>query len=142
MKPLLLPSIPTGGKRDENNQPYITTTIGDIEAAFTLLKEVLFSKSDELAKATRNFLEQLKQYAIDNSINNFKIQDIRKVFRLPPRSIQRYMKELNQYGYIKKVGGQTRRIGYEYCIADAQEYMQLQSAVDNHLQSILSQLKS
>lgn len=129
-------------KRDDNNQPYITTTIADIEAAFTLLKEVLFSKSDELAKATRNFLEQLKQYAVNYQLSSFKIQDIRRAFRLPPRSIQRYMKELSQYGYIKKIGGQARRVGYEYSITDTQEYEQLQSAVGNHLESILLQVKS
>ncbi len=32
-------------KRDENNQPYITTTIGDIEAAFTLLKKYYLVKA-------------------------------------------------------------------------------------------------
>ncbi len=48
-------------KKDANGQLYITTTVEDIEAAFNLLKDVLFSKSDELTKATREFLEQLKR---------------------------------------------------------------------------------
>jgi predicted transcriptional regulator len=129
-------------KRDENNQPYITTTIADIEAAFTLLKEVLFSKSDELTNATRHFLENLKVHINSSRLDSFKTQDIRKTFRLPPRNIQRYMKELHQYGYIKKLSSQAGRAGYEYAITDTQEYEQLQNAVDRHLQSILSRVAS
>ena len=127
-------------KRDENNQPYITTTIADIEAAFTLLKEVLFSKSDELTNATRHFLENLKTHIVNNQLSSFKTQDIRKAFRLAPRNIQRYIRELHQYGYIKKISSQAGRAGYEYRITNTQEYYDLQGAIDNHLQAILAQV--
>jgi DNA primase catalytic core len=129
-------------KRDENNQSYITTTIADIEAAFTLLKEVLFSKSDELTNATRQFLENLKVHINNHQVGSFKTQDIRKTFRLPPRNIQRYMKELHQYGYIKRLSSQAGRAGYEYSITNPGEYEQLQSAVDHHLQSILNNISA
>ncbi|MBK9568406.1 MAG: hypothetical protein IPO37_25585 [Saprospiraceae bacterium] len=41
----------------DTKEPYIETTKEDIEIAFRLMKHVLFSKSDELSKATRNFGE-------------------------------------------------------------------------------------
>lgn len=44
-------------KKDANGQLYIETNIEDIKAAFDLLKDVLFSKNDELTKAARSFLE-------------------------------------------------------------------------------------
>lgn len=128
-------------KKDNAGQLYIETTVADIEAAFMLLKDVLFSKSDELSKAARNFLEQLKSYIEDKRMLSFKTPDMRKAFRLAPRNVQRYMKELSQYGYIKRVGSQQQRIGYEYSITDAGEYSALQSMIEKHLQSIVERIK-
>ncbi|MES1250314.1 MAG: CHC2 zinc finger domain-containing protein, partial [Chitinophaga rupis] len=58
-------------KRDLQGNPYIETTVDDIEAAFSLLKESLFTKSDELTQATRHFLEQLKQHLQQSGQANF-----------------------------------------------------------------------
>jgi energy-coupling factor transporter ATP-binding protein EcfA2 len=128
-------------KKDSNGQLYIETTIEDIEAAFNLLKDVLFSKSDELTQVTRGFLEKLKQHLSENKIESFTAQQIRKVFRVEPRTIQRYIRELKQYGFIKPVSGFVHRKGFEYTITDANEYSQLKSEIDSHLQSIIEQLK-
>ncbi|PVD49353.1 DNA primase [Terrimonas sp.] len=129
-------------KKDNAGQLYIETSIEDIEAAFNLLKDVLFSKSDELAKATRNFFEQLKQYLTDNSLDSFTPQQIRKIFRIEPRTIQRYIRELKQYGFIRQISGFKHRKGFEYGIADAAEYSRLKSEIDTHLQSIIEQLRN
>jgi DNA primase len=128
-------------KKDANNQLYIETTIEDIESAFTLLKDVLFSKSDELTKATRSFFEKLKQHLTDNKLESFTPQQIRKAFRIEPRTIQRYIRELKQYGLIKPVSGFKHRSGFEYNIIDANEYKQLQSEIDTHLQAIVEKLQ-
>jgi DNA primase len=128
-------------KKDNNGQPYIETTASDIQTAFNLLKDVLFSKSDELTKATRDFLEQLKQYLQSNNLQSFTAQQIRKAFRIEPRTIQRYIRELKQYGFIKPVSGFKRRIGFEYSIADAAEYTNLKTEIDSHLQAILEKLR-
>ncbi|WP_315824051.1 hypothetical protein [Paraflavitalea speifideaquila] len=50
---------------------------------------MLFSKSDELTKATRSFFEQLKVHIEANQLSSFKAQDIRKLLRMEPRTIQR-----------------------------------------------------
>ena len=128
-------------KKDAAGQLYIETTIDDIEAAFTLLKDVLFSKSDELAKATRSFFEKLKQHLADNNLESFTPQQIRKAFRIEPRTIQRYIRELKQYGLIKPVSGFKHRRGFEYNVTDAAEYNQLKSEIDTHLQAIIAKLR-
>ena len=128
-------------KKDSNGQLFIETNIEDIEAAFNLLKDVLFSKSDELTQVTRGFLEKFKQHLAENKIESFTPQQIRKVFRVEPRTIQRYIRELKQYGFIKPVSGFVHRKGFEYTVTDAQEYARLKSEIDRHLQSILERLR-
>jgi len=128
-------------KKDSNHQLFIETTIEDIEAAFNLLKDVLFSKSDELTQVTRGFLEKLKLHLVENKIESFTAQQIRKVFRVEPRTIQRYIRELKQYGFIKPVSGFVHRKGFEYTITDANEYSQLKSEIDTHLQTIMEKLR-
>lgn len=128
-------------KKDSASQLYIETTIEDIASAFELLKDVLFSKSDELTKATRSFFENLKSYLSENSQLSFTPQQIRKVFRIEPRTIQRYTRELKQYGFIKPVSGFAHRKGFEYSVTDAEEYRQLKSGIDAHLQSIVEKLR-
>jgi DNA primase len=128
-------------KKDNTGQLYIETTIDDIEAAFTLLKDVLFSKSDELTAATRTFFERLKQWLTDNNQTSFTAQQIRKAFRIEPRTIQRYIRELRLYGFLKAVSGFKHRSGIEYAVTDAQEYSQLKSEIGTHLQAILIHLR-
>jgi DNA primase len=128
-------------KRDPQGNPYVESTIGDIEAAFTLLKDALFHKSDELTQATRHFLEQLKQHLQGSGQGSFSPPLIRKLFRLQPRTLQRYIRELHGYGYIKSVSGYQHRKGFEYAVTDLGEYAQLRSGIDEHLQAILTHLR-
>jgi DNA primase len=128
-------------KRDGQGHPYIETTTGDIEAAFTLLKDVLFSKSDELTKASRTFLEGLKLLLQQQGKTSFQAREIRQLLRLAPTTLKRYLVELERYGYLKVNRG-NRQLKYEYSIADPGEYDELRSAIDHHLQGILAQLKS
>jgi DNA primase len=124
-------------KKDKHGQLYIDVTYQDIEQGFYFMKDVLFSKSDELTKATREFFEKLKEYVKQKQLISFKTQDIRKAFRMEPRTIQRYVKELSQYGYIKRINGQKGRVGFEYNIVDAEEYSKLQTAIDGHIEEVL-----
>lgn len=129
-------------KKDDAGQYYIETSISDIEEAFMLLKDVLFSKSDELTKAARSFLQSLKAYHEQHQLTSFKVQDIRKAFRLEPRTLQRYMRELSQYGHIKRVGNQKGRPGFEYTIVQTGEYEQLRTAIDTQLEEVLQSIRA
>ncbi len=127
-------------KKDNAGQLYIETTISDIETAFSLLKDVLFSKSDELTKATRSFFELLKQHLTETSEQSFTPHQIRKAFRIEPRTLQRYIRELKQYGFIKTVSGFKHRRGFEYSIADGSEYSRLRSEIDSHIEAIIERI--
>jgi hypothetical protein len=127
-------------KKDPAGQLYIETTVEDIQSAFMLLKDVLFSKSDELTKATRSFFEILKTHLAQNNQVSFTPQQIRKAFRIEPRTLQRYVRELKQYGLIKPVSGFKHRRGFEYAVADQTEYSRLKSEIDGHLGAIIEKL--
>jgi DNA primase catalytic core len=128
-------------KKDGNGMLYIETTASDIEQAFALLKEVLFSKSDELTRATREFFERLKSYMQENQLSSFRAQDIRRVFRMEPRTIQRYMRELVQYGQLKRIYGVKGRSGFEYGLTDGDGYHALQTQIQRHLEAIMEQIR-
>ena len=123
------------------NGHYIESTVEDIEQSFALLKDVLFTKGDELAKATRDFFEMLKSWLKKTGQTSFKVQEVRKALRLAPRNVQRYVKELSQYGMIKRVGNHNQRQGFEYTIVDGEEYEALQRSIDAHLAGILERIK-
>jgi DNA primase len=128
-------------KRDAQGHPYVESTVADMEAAFALLKDVLFSKSDELTKASRGFLELLKVILKEQGKASFHAREIRQSLRITPTTLKRHLSELERYGYLK-VNRSTRYGKYEYTIADYTEYDKLKSAIDQHLQAILDKIQS
>jgi len=116
---------------------YIESTKEDIQAAFSLMKEALFSKSDELTNASRSFLERLKDHVKDGEV--FYANQLRKKLRIPPSTLKRYLIELTRNGYMKIKGGSKYR-GFEYEICDYDEYQKLQSSIDDKLKEILSKI--
>jgi DNA primase len=128
-------------KKDKHGQLYIDVTYEDIEQGFYYMKDVLFSKSDELTKATREFLEQLKQLSKQTGSDTFNAKVIREQLRMNPGNMKRYLSELVRYGYIKANGNRYRKGSYEYTIVKMDEYEALKSAVEQHLQSILQTIK-
>lgn len=124
----------------ESGEAYIESTVQDIEYAFKLLKEVLFSKSDELTGACRKFFEQLKAHLKKESKQSFYSAAIRKALRMNPNNLKRYLMELSRYSYLKINGGNKFK-GYEYQIANEQEYEQLKSDIDQKLENILHTIK-
>jgi DNA primase/DNA-binding MarR family transcriptional regulator len=128
-------------RRDNQGHPYIESTAADIEAAFMLLKDVLFHKSDELTQASRGFLERLKVLLKEQGKTSFHSRDIRRQLRLAPTTLKRYLVELERYGYLK-VSRPGRQGRYEYSVTDPTEYDALRSAIDGQLQQVLDQIRS
>lgn len=128
-------------KKDKHGQLYIDVTIEDIEQGFYYMQDVLFSKSDELTKATREFLEQLKQLSKQTGSDTFNARVIREQLRMNPGNMKRYLSELVRYGYIKANGNRYRKGSYEYSIVKMDEYEALKSSIEQHLQSILQTIK-
>jgi DNA primase len=123
-------------------EAYIETTLEDIELANELLKDVLLAKSDELTKACRDFLENLKSILKENK-QSFYRSEVREKLKINPHNLNHYLKTLHFYGYVKPIGGNKYKGGYEYEVTRKDEYTHLQNAVttalDNALQNIRRQ---
>jgi len=145
-------------KRDEaTKETYIEVHPKDIEAAFRLLKEVLFRKSDELSAAARDFYEWLKQWATkrkneieakggnqDNATKKnapgFYGSDIRKENRIHPRTLSRYLQELTDFGLLQITGGNKHRTGYSYKITSARDYKALQDSIEKQIEEVMQRI--
>lgn len=123
------------------NERYIETTLGDIEWANQLLKDVLLAKSDELAKAERSFFESLKSWMKGNNKTSFYAKEIRDVFRMHPSKVKRYLYSLTTYNLIRITGGNRFKTGFEYEVMATDEYKNLENAVNTVLDTVLEEIK-
>lgn len=120
---------------------YIETTLEDIAEANKLMKQILLRKSDELNNATRNYLEQLKNYLKENNRSAFTSKEIRQALRINSSNQKRYMLQLFANGYIKKSTG-TRAKGFTYEVVSYEEYTRLQHTISNVLDEGLQKLSA
>ena len=116
---------------------FIETAPEDIEIAFTLLKETLFRKSDELSGACRSFYQALKRMKLDK----FFAADIRQNSRINPRTLQRHLKELNDYNYLQIIGGNKYKTGYQYELNPTAEKVKLEHEIDKQIKEILKKIE-
>ena len=126
-------------KTNEEGEKYIETTLEDIKEANELLKEVLLSKSDELTKASRNFLEMIRSYLKQNKKETFYSKDLRQKYRINPNTLKRYLRELRLYGHIKIITGTPSR-GYEYELEEVKSYNNLKESIQNSLEESLQKI--
>ena len=124
----------------ETGELQILTHPDDIANGFKYLKNVLFRRSDELSGAVRDFYEKLTETTRKNELQKFKVSDIRRHIKLTPRSIQQYLKELLEYGYLHITGGK-QRLGYEYEILQGTSESQLQQSIDEHIKTVMERVK-
>ena len=122
-------------------EAYIETTPQDIEWAFKLLKETLFRKSDELSGSLREFYEWLRSWAQAQHLDKFYGNDIRKHSRINPRTLQRYLAELTEYGRISFIGGSKYKSGYQYSIDLAQPEEALEANIEKQIADTLQKIQ-
>ena len=60
---------------------------------------------------------------------SFTSKTLRTYFRLYPMKANRLLKTLEQYGYLKRVGG-NKKLGYEYEVVDWDDYSRLKGNVN------------
>ena len=128
-------------KKNQEGKVYIETTLEDIELANELLKDVLLAKSDELTKACRDFLELVKGKMKQNKKLSFFKHEIREWMRINPNNLKHYLRTLHFYGYIRSIGGNKYKGGYEYELTNKDEYEQLQSIVKTALDQALEEIR-
>lgn len=123
-------------------EPYIETTLEDIEWANKLLKDVLLAKSDELSGECRSFFERLKQWIKTGQRTSFFASQIREAFRMNPNNLKYYLIQLTRYGYIKPVGGDRYKRGFEYEVVNFDEYNKLNTSINSVFDEVLAKIKN
>lgn len=116
---------------------YLVTHPSHIEWGFKLLKESLFRKSDELSAAVRDFLESVKSILNKQKKQSFYATEIRQELNIHPRTLRRYLYELQDFGYVKITGGNKYRKGYEYELTEMSKNNNLQSSIDKHIAKVM-----
>lgn len=129
-------------KTDPTGEKYIETALEDIEWANKLLKDVLLAKSDELSGECRSFFERLKQWVKTNQKSSFFASQIRESFRMNPSNLKYYLVQLMRYGYIKTVGGDRYKRGFEYEVTNFEEYNKLNTSINSILDEVLAKIKT
>ncbi len=124
----------------ETGEEFIETSIEDIEEANELIKEVLLRKSDTLTGASRNHLENLKEYLKQNNQTQFTNAEIRRNLRVKETTLRRYNNQLLLENYIKKVKNKTVK-SYCYEIVNTEEYNDLKATIDKALQECITQIQ-
>ena len=61
---------------------------------------------------------------------------------MSPTTLKRHLQQLQINGYIKIVGGDKFRKGYEYEVVSYEEYKELQSNIKTALDTALEQIKN
>ena len=124
---------------------YIETTLEDIAAANSLLKETLLRKSDELSGATRNYFERLKSWleslpeGEEGKAKTFTNRQVSQSLRIPITTVKRHHYQLLEYGHII-IQQKLARGKYCYTVVDTEDYKTLQNQVDTVLDKILDRL--
>lgn len=124
---------------DQTGEVYIKTAPEDIELAFALLKNSLLRKVDDLSTTARGFLCWLKKYLTEAKTGSFTALDIRKAKTIHPRTLNRYLHELNLFHYIQIIGGNKHRGGFIYKLTGLNELATLQKDIETSLKNTLNQ---
>ena len=66
---------------------------------------------------------------------------MRKKTRINPSNLKYHLSQLVHYGYLKIIGGNKYKTGYEYELSNKEEYIKLTQSVGNALDGALKSLK-
>ena len=126
---------------ESTGEELIRTHPDDIELAFSLLKNSLLRRADELSVSIRGFYCWLQEYLTEAKTNHFTALDVRKAQRIHPRTLNRYLQELTLFNYIQITGGNKYREGYRYKITNLNEDNGLNTGIENALRQTLETIK-
>ena len=90
--------------------------------------------------ATRNHLENLKNYLKTNNQTTFTNAEIRKNLRVKETTLRRYNKQLLAEDYIKRVK-KVKSKSYCFEIVNIDEYKQLKEQINKALQNCITQIE-
>jgi hypothetical protein len=126
----------------KTGEVYIETTPQDIELAFSLLKNSLLRKVDELSTPARGFYNWLNKHLQETGSTYFTALHVRQAKPVHPRTLNRYLKELCLFNYIQITGGNKYRGGFTYKLTGLNELDALQNSVETSLKNTLERIQS
>ncbi len=112
----------------------------DIEWGFKLLSDVLFRKSDELNGAVRDFYEWVQGWNSKRESPSFFANEIRQENKMHPRTLNRYLQELIEYGYVEITGGKKQRTGYVYTLTATNERKALEERINKQTNEVMQKV--
>jgi hypothetical protein len=118
----------------------IETHPKDIEWGFKLLSDVLFRKSDELNGAVRDFYEWLQDWNSKRETPSFLANEIRQENKMHPRTLNRYLQELLEYGYLHITGGKKQRTGYIYTLIPTNERKAVEERINGQIKTVMQKV--
>ncbi|CAN5270784.1 hypothetical protein BH09BAC3_BH09BAC3_35140 [soil metagenome] len=118
----------------------IETHPKDIEWGFKLLSDVLFRKSDELNGAVRDFYEWLQDWNSKRETPTFLANEIRQENKMHPRTLNRYLQELIEYGYLHITGGKKQRTGYIYTLMPTNERKAVEERINGQIKTVMQKV--
>lgn len=127
---------------EQTGEVFIKTHPDDIGLAFTLLKNSLLRRADELSTTARGFYIWLQKYLTEAATNQFTALDVRKARRIHPRTLNRYLQELSLFNYIQVTGGNKYRGGYLYKVTHIEEGNGLNKAIETALRSTIERVRA
>jgi len=125
---------------EETGEVFIETTIEDIQEANQLITDVLLRKSDTITGATRNHLENLKDYLKKNNQTTFTNAEIRRNLRVKETTLRRYNAQLLAENYIQRVK-KSKTKSYCFEVVDIDEYTNLKTQINEALQNCIIQIE-
>ena len=126
---------------EATGEVYIETHPDDIELAFSLLKNCLLRRADELSTPARGFYNWLQTFLNEAKTNQFMALDLRKVKRIHPRTLNRYLQELTLFHYLQITGGNKHREGYQYKFSNLSELSEKQSSIGKSLKETMTAIR-
>jgi hypothetical protein len=128
---------------EATGEVYIEVHPTDVENAFKLMKDVLFRKADELSGAAREFYQFVsakERKFTDKNVNSgkgFYARNVREENRIHPRTLNRYLNELAEYGLLQVTGGNRNTTGYSYKLVENRSYEALQKSIDAQIEKVV-----
>ncbi|MCH2046375.1 MAG: hypothetical protein MK212_19835, partial [Saprospiraceae bacterium] len=74
-----------------------------------------------------------------NKKENFEAKELRRAFRLAPRTQSHYLAELKRYGLLENSGGNRYR-GYKYSLTKYDDYEQISTDMNSIFDQVLEKL--
>lgn len=125
---------------EQTGEIYIETTPEDIILVFSLLKNSLLRKVDELSTSARGFYNWLNIFLKEAKTKQFTALDIRTIKPIHPRTLNRYLQELTLFNYLQIAGGNKHRGGFIYKLTSLNDLAGLQKNIETSLKNTLQKI--